>query len=102
MNRTLRRHATHTLLTTLRAAFPHARQATPKPAVHDPLELRLASRHTLTVSRLQGDILLSLETPLHTRGGLSLVTTQLRLEATHIAALRAYLAEHEPPPPEAA
>ena len=68
-----------------------------------PLELRVNQKHRLVLSRLRNDVLLEVETPTSTREGHNWgLVTQLRLDAEHIAALRAYLADVPPDLPPAA
>jgi hypothetical protein len=68
-----------------------------------PLELRINSQHRLVLSTIGGGVLLEIEQPTNTREGHNWgLVTQLRLDTEHIAALRAYLAERQDWPPEAA
>jgi hypothetical protein len=68
-----------------------------------PLELRINAKHRIVLSTLQDDVLLEVETPTHAKEGNGWgLIVQLRLEAEHIAALHAYLAERHNWPPAAA
>ena len=87
----------------LREVFPAELQPQPvRQAMNAPLELRINAKHRLVLSTIGGGVLLEVESPTTREGHNWGLVTQLRLDAEHVAALRAYLAERREDLPPAA